>query len=367
MAKRKYNFFDKLILPLAVVFAILLLLATVAGQIDPRKSIMIAFLGLSYPFLLLFNGCFLFWWIFRKKVVFALVTLVVIGVGYKVLHATFGFLGDTGPAEKVKTAIRVMTYNVHSFKLFGEENSLSAKDGMLEVIKNENPDIICFQEFFTRSKGKYNTIDSLKKLLNVKYFYYRPVYDNSYESFGLAIFSKYPIKNKGEVLFDGFGDNMSIYADVEINGKLVRVYDVHFQSISFQSQDYAFIDELTKKKSGKVTGMKRILRMLKYAFERRSSQVDKMKAEMAQCKLPYFIAGDFNDTPASYVVTQITAGLNNSFIEKGSGFGKTYNGKFPNFQIDYIASTKQLSVLNYKIIPAKLSDHFPIRVDFKLN
>jgi endonuclease/exonuclease/phosphatase family metal-dependent hydrolase len=85
-----------------------------------------------------------------------------------------------------------------------------------------------------------------------------------------------------------------------------------------------------------------------------------------KCKTPYLIAGDFNDTPASYVVTQITEKLNNAFIKKGSGFGTTYNGKFPNFQIDYIATSKDLEVLNYKIEKAKLSDHFPVRSDLKL-
>ena len=105
--------------------------------------------------------------------------------------------------------------------------------------------------------------------------------------------------------------------------------------------------------------------MLKSAFLKRSGQVDLMKKEMASCKTPYLIAGDFNDTPASYVVTQITEGLNNAFVKKGSGMGKTYNGKFPNFQIDYILTSKNLEVLNYNITEAKLSDHFPVRSDLK--
>ena len=83
--------------------------------------------------------------------------------------------------------------------------------------------------------------------------------------------------------------------------------------------------------------------MLKRAFIKRSEQVDIIKAEMDNCKTPYIIAGDFNDTPASYAVKKITKGLKNSFEEKGSGFGKTYNGKFPNFQIDYIATSGKWS------------------------
>ena len=86
---------------------------------------------------------------------------------------------------------------------------------------------------------------------------------------------------------------------------------------------------------------------------------------MATCKTPYLIAGDFNDTPASYVVTQITTDLNNAFIKKGKGFGKTYNGKFPNFQIDYIATIKRFRGAQLQITKAKLSDHFPVRSDLR--
>ncbi|MNL47931.1 hypothetical protein D3C87_1707460 [compost metagenome] len=107
--------------------------------------------------------------------------------------------------------------------------------------------------------------------------------------------------------------------------------------------------------------------MLRNAFLKRSGQVDVMKAHMETCKTPYIVAGDFNDTPASYAVRQMTKSLKNAFKEQGTGFGKTYNGKFPNFQIDYIATTKSIDVLNYRIIPAKLSDHFPVRCDLILH
>jgi endonuclease/exonuclease/phosphatase family metal-dependent hydrolase len=62
----------------------------------------------------------------------------------------------------------------------------------------------------------------------------------------------------------------------------------------------------------------------------------------------------------------MTDSLKNTFVEQGRGLGKTYNGKFPNFQIDYIAATSHFDVANYHIIKAKLSDHFPVRSDLRL-
>ncbi|KQR69867.1 endonuclease/exonuclease/phosphatase family protein [Pedobacter sp. Leaf176] len=365
-SKSKYSFFDKIFLPLTIISAICLLLGTIAGHIDPRDNFLFAYFALAYPYTLLVSLLFLTWWIFKKKWILSVLILFVIAIGYKTVHATFGLVGKEGSAEKAKGSVRVMTYNVHSFKLFGENNTIPVKEKMLQVVKDQNPDVVCFQEFYTRRKGNFNTIDSLKRLLKTDYYYFRPAGDNGYEAFGLAIFSKYPIKKQGEILFEGFGDNMSIYADIDVNGKTIRIFNVHFQSISFQPQDYQFIDQLVKKTRGKLYASKRILRMLKYAFVRRSEQVDIMRKEMAKCKTPYFIAGDFNDTPASYTVTQVTKDLNNTFTEKGSGFGKTYNGKFPNFQIDYIATSKDFEILNYQITKAKLSDHFPVRTDIKL-
>jgi endonuclease/exonuclease/phosphatase family metal-dependent hydrolase len=95
--------------------------------------------------------------------------------------------------------------------------------------------------------------------------------------------------------------------------------------------------------------------------------VDIMKAHMKTCQTPFLIAGDFNDTPASYAVTQLTKSLNNSFVEEGTGLGRTYNGKFPNFQIDYISATKPIKIINHRIIQARLSDHFPVRSDIRIN
>lgn len=365
MAKKKFNFLDKLMLPIAIVLAAALISGTLAGNMDPRAHPVIAFFGLAYPYVLFFNIILLLWWCLSKKWLFAMITFLIIAFGFKTLKATFGLGGDKGEGDKPENSIRMMTYNVHNFKLYGGDNDEHVKEKMLQVIKDQNPDIICFQEFFTRFKGNFDTIDTLKQILNTKHFYFVPTNKNDYEAIGLAIFSKYPIKDKGSIPFVEGTGNMSIYADLNIKGQTVRVFNVHFQSISFEKQDYEYLDKVKEMKTD-VKPSKRILRMLKSAFLKRSGQVDLMKEKMAECKTPYIIAGDFNDTPASYVVTQITDGLNNAFIKKGAGFGKTYNGKFPNFQIDYIASSKKLEVLNYNIIEAKLSDHFPVRSDLKL-
>ena len=370
MKKRaKLTFLDKLIRLCAALLAISLLLGFMAGGIDPREKWYIAFFGLAYPYILGLNLLMILWWCLRGRWLFATATLVLICLGWRSLTATFGIFGNPGEGPKERPEdIRMMTYNVHSFKPYGADNIDSVKEQMLDLIQRENPDIICFQEYFTRRKGPYDITDSLKRILKTRHFYFLPASENNYEATGLAIFSRYPIANKGKILFgDNFGGNGSIYVDLNIRGQKIRIYNVHLQSISFEKQDYNYLDKVTKKMDAELLPSKRIASMLKSAFLKRSAQVDIMKAHMATCEIPFLIAGDFNDTPASYAVTQLTKSMNSTFKAHGSGLGRTYNGKFPNFQIDYIATTKDIKIRNYRIIEAQLSDHFPVRSDLSLN
>ena len=363
--KSSVTFIDKLVRLIALAFAVALVLGALAGHIDPRDNKYIPFFGLAYPYILLVNLFILIWWVFRKRWTLFFVTFIVIASGWQAFRATIRFSGDAGEGPKKSVQlVRMMTYNVHGFRPFDTGAVEPVKQQILSIVRKENPDIIGFQEYYTRKKGSFDMTDSLKAILKTPYYYFVPDTDNGYEATGLAIFSKYPIEHKGSISFADSG-NSSIYIDVLINKKMMRVYSVHLQSIAFDKQDYEYLDKVTSKMDPDLKPSKRILSMLKSAFVKRSAQVDVMKAEMKKCKTPFLISGDFNDTPPSYAVTQLTDGMNKSFDKKGTGFGRTYNGKFPNFQIDYIATTKDITIINHRVIEAKLSDHFPVRSDLQ--
>jgi len=369
MEKRKTTFFGKVLLLIAAVLAFTLILGILAGKTDPRSFILLAFFGLAYPFLLLLNVIMVVIWLLRNKLIYALATVAIILLGWHALIATVGFIGEAGEGPKpASDLVRMMTYNVHSFKPYGEDSNEAVKQQMLAVVRKEDPDVVCFQEYYSRRKGSFNINDSLKRMLKTSNNFFVPTSENNYEAMGQAIFTRYPIVAKGTIAFgDATAGNSAIWIDIKVKGKQVRVYNVHLQSISFDKQDYNYLDKVTKKMDAELTPSKRILGMLKRAFIKRSAQVDIMKAHMATCKTPFLIAGDFNDTPASYAVTQLTKSLNNTFVAEGTGLGRTYNGKFPNFQIDYISVTKTIKVINHRIIEAKLSDHFPVRSDLRIN
>jgi endonuclease/exonuclease/phosphatase family metal-dependent hydrolase len=365
-AKKGLNFIDKLFLWINILLCACLLTSYLAPIINPTKFWPVAFFGLAYPFLLLGNVILIVYWLFRKSA-WVFLSIIVIGIGWKVLNKNVGLRFTSSPTYIAgSNMIRMMTYNVHNFKRYGSKNDISTKHEILQIIKDQQPDIIGFQEFYTKNKGQYDVLDSIQKILNCKNYYFEQVRTNQDEALGLALFSKFPITAHGMIQLSEQGsENQCIYADIKKGVKTFRVYCVHLQSIHFDPEDYRYLNNVLQE--GKESGSAKHLGIkLKTAFLKRSEQVFKIKDHAAACPYPYIISGDFNDTPTSFAVNQMSTGMKNAFTEKGSGLGRTYNGSFPNYQIDYIMASQQFDVADHYIIEKRLSDHYPVRSDLVL-
>jgi endonuclease/exonuclease/phosphatase family metal-dependent hydrolase len=361
--KKQLNFFDKIMLGLSFLLGLALLVSYFSPITDPRKFWAIAFFGLAYPALLLANCLLLVYWIIRQSK-YILLPLICILSGWSVLRDNIGFRRQTTyTTPNQPNALRVMTYNAHNFKRYGANNDSLTKHEMLRLIDDQRPDIIGIEEFYSRKRGQYAIKDSMKKIMKSEAYYFNPFsFDNGREAMGMAIFSKFPITNKGFVMLstDNGSSNQCIFVDVKKANQTFRFYAVHLQSIGFDPEDYDYLTKVSKQGEADLTSSRRIGSKLKRAFLRRSEQVAKVKAHATQCPYPYIIAGDFNDTPSSFAVNQMSKGLSNTFRKKGSGFARTYNGSFPNYQIDYIMASPAFEVMSYHIIQKKLSDHYPV-------
>jgi len=363
--KKKLPLYDRLFLWVNYAFLFALLISYLAPITDPRKFWIIAFFGLAYPVLLLGNFLLALYWILRKKWFFLLSTISIL-CGWGVLTKNIGF--HTGNSDvKSPGSIRVMTYNVHNFKKFGSNKDIPTKHEILTLIAEQQPDIIGFQEYYTRKKGQYAMTDSIKKIMGSDNCYIENFEGNNDETIGMAIFSRFPIINIGLVPFTAkpYTPNECLYLDIKKGDRIFRIYSVHLQSINFQQQDYKYLDTASKGNPD-VQSTLRLGAKLKKAFIKRADQVFKVKADAASCPYPYIISGDFNDTPTSFAVNKMSKGLKNAFTEKGFGLGRTYNGNFPNYQIDYVMASQQFNVTSYHIIEKKLSDHYPVVSDLIL-
>lgn len=352
-----------------LVFVVLLLLSYLAAYISPQQWWPLAFFGLGYPFFLIVNLFFFFFWSFRTRL-FAFVSLAAILVGWNVLWA---HVQISGQKEAVidPAAIRVMTFNVKQFRGTSGSKPVSRIEEFVSLAGESKADVIVFQEFFSQNTTFESNLERIKKATGLKYCTYR-----TYFSFGkpsaprhcLVTFSRFPIVASAEIVKGR--RRVALMTDLAVAGKTVRLINAHFRSNYLNEQDLKLVDpEMNGDNDSEAwrEGSKKIYWKLRKAFIDRALHADLVAVEVARSPFPVILAGDFNDTPASYTARTVLAGLTDAFKACGSGYGNTYAGKLPPIRIDYLAASSQFSVENYEVIDRKLSDHYPVIATFILN
>lgn len=337
-----------------------LLVAYTSVYINPEKSWVFAFFGLAFPFILLANCLFVIFWIIKKKKFF-LVPLIAILIGWNYAASIIQVKFKSNQKGTVQNTFSILTYNVRVFDLYDWNKEENTSEKIFEYINQENPDIICFQEFYTRANGKISE-ESIQSFLSGKYQKHISYnIDNKTSNYGIATYSKYPIINKGAIHFEE-SINSTIYTDVVINSDTIRILNCHLQSIRFNPNNYSFISnskELDDEE--RIEEIKDISFRLRDAFVKRAGQAKIIAEHIKNSPYKVMVCGDFNDVPVSYTYRTIRQDLKDSFKEAGMGIGNTYVGNFPSFRIDYILHDKSIRSIDYKVENIELSDHYPVK------
>jgi endonuclease/exonuclease/phosphatase family metal-dependent hydrolase len=355
--------FSSLIKVLTIICLSGMILAYLAPFIHPNTLKILPFFGLAYPILLLFTLIFLVIWTFAKSK-WAIITLVVLLIGGK-MHFRMIAIGSNEeilPTEE--RILNVMSYNVRLFDLYTAETDhrFEKRNAIFNYIQTENPDIICFQEFYHQDRPtSFSTRDTLIQLLGIKDYHERYAHKlRGRQNFGVAILSKYPMIAKGDVMFSTQGEkdfNYCIFVDIIKNLDTFRVYNVHLQSIKLQQDDYSvFVDGSTETAEKKST-LRLLIDKLTVAYPKRAQQAITVAEHIQSSPFPTIVCGDFNDTPMSYAYNQFDRILVDAFRNCSSGIGSTYVGKVPAGRIDYIFHTPNLKSSHFVIQKEAFSDH----------
>ncbi len=262
--------------------------------------------------------------------------------------------------DSIKTEdIRILSYNVKVFDLYNWSKNVESKNNMIQFIDSVQPDIACFQEYLYDDRKKFNTTDTISKLLETKYVHQGFTTDFRYHHFGSATFSKYPIIHKSQIEFKNTR-NFVLVTDIVKDEDTIRIFNCHLQSIQFDKDELNYIDSISEninKKSFKE--VQPILKRLKRAFHKRARQVEILRDSIEHSPYPFIVCGDFNDVPNSYAYQTISRGLYDSFLEAGWGMGTTFS-EFPiPYRIDYILYSDKFKAVYAKRFPIPYSDHFP--------
>ncbi|HLX93136.1 MAG TPA: endonuclease/exonuclease/phosphatase family protein [Puia sp.] len=362
-----------IIVNLVVVF--LFLLACLNPFLHPSGWWIISLLGLIFPLLLLLLVMLLICWIFFSRWRMALLCLIVILIGWPNFHALFALHPAASfTPDKPTGAIRVITWNVRRWDEFVSRRHGEHRAKMLDFLKDQNGDILCLQEFFESHNPREfaSNIPFIQKELNYPYHYfsldYRR-YDDMYES-GVIIFSRFPITDSCKIRYQNKDNQKAaeslIGVDLDLAGKTIRVFTTHLQSVLFGNKEFRDLEIIKNVEDSSIVASKSIIKKLRRAYGFRGGQADIVREQIDQSPYPTIICGDFNDVPNSYTYFRIKGDMQDAFIKKGFGIGRSYVHISPTLRIDYIFASRQFDVLQCKKFDLPYSDHHPFVADLNL-
>ena len=312
-------------------------------------------IGLIFPYLTLAIFLLMICWIFiRKRIAFLL--LILISLGYKQI-STIVALNNKNEFTIIKQEnnIRLISWNIAYLSgktLYSNEKAHSETEVVASLIK-QNADIICLQEFQECNKG-CKGLDLLKK----KYpFYHLSKWDNKIAEVGsiAAIFSRFPIIKKD---FKSFTNGEAVIrADIKIAADTISVFTTHLESFKFSKDEFKKIDLANAQQNLNKKNTRGILSKLKHKLVTHSNEADIVNSFMQKTHHPNILSGDFNEVSTNNTYWKLRGNKQDAFLEKGFGFGTTYNSLKNNLRIDFIFPDTNFTVNQFKLVDENLSDH----------
>ncbi|MEP6675981.1 MAG: endonuclease/exonuclease/phosphatase family protein [Ferruginibacter sp.] len=356
---------------LNVLFLVLMLCSNLALVVNPAGWWIVGVLGLMFPLLLLVNLSFMIVWLFinRKK---ALICFIAILISYPNISRCFAFhVSDEFSEFKEDGAIRVITWNVALMNLQAKdtETAAAANAQILNSIDGLNADVLCLQEFLTAivPGNKYNILDSITRRYNFPYCYFF-LNNNFHKDFhpGTVIFSKYKIVDSSRIIFPAPFFGSVLRAGLLVNKDTIDIITTRLQSDHLQGEDYEALHNLKNGAGSNISGTENILKKLKNGYKKRSEQIDLAINTIHNSSRPIIFTGDMNDVPSSYTYSKISHGMQDAWLEAGSGIGRTFRFISPTLRIDYIFHNHFFETIQTRRIITTGSDHYGLVADFRL-
>lgn len=331
-----FSFCNTIVFCVNLSGALLLIVALGVPYVPVTSMPALSTLSLGVPVLVALHGAFVLYWILVRRWYFLLSTAVLV-LWYVVLGPFYQISVPQVLEKEYGESWSVLSFNVRGFNKYRWIDNPEIEREIVSLIQTKNPDVLCLQE-----------CSSLKETLfrEFPYRYKTPAHTGRVLQ---VVFSKYPILNGGSLDFPETSNN-AVYADIAFKNDTVRLYNIHLQSFHIVPEMNTFTEE----HSSKLFARFRAVMLKQY------EQANLIRKHMEKSQHTKVIVGDFNNTQYSNVYRIIKGAMNDSFFEKGSGFGRTYALWSVPLRIDYILADPALEILSHENFTQKLSDHYPV-------
>lgn len=346
---KNLSWFNKIMFFLNIVLTVITFSVYVLPFLAPKSFPLLSVLTLFMPVFFVANFFFFVYWAiqFKKRLILSGLVLLT---GITFISKFYKFSGKEYLQNEKDFSI--LSYNVRLFNVFKWLDRDDITSNIKTFIDDKNPDILCIQEYSNSGH------------VDLKAYLHRYIFiEGNQIKTGQAIFSKYPIINEGTIIFPNSSNNV-IYADIKRGKDIIRVYNMHLQSIKISPDINEIsdnIDNVNQQKS------QLIFTRISKVFRQQQEQAEIFKENMKECKYPIIICGDMNNSSFSYVYRNIKGKLKDSFEEAGEGFGATYKFKYYPARIDYIFADNKMEIKQFETFSDfENSDHYPVMARFAI-
>jgi endonuclease/exonuclease/phosphatase family metal-dependent hydrolase len=346
------------------LIATLFLCVCVSPFLESGNFWLISMMGFGFPLfviiLLLLGG----YWALKKSR-WALISVSCFALGWQQLSVGFAYRPSKEFKQiKSEKSIRVLSWNVSRWDERNKQKrgGASYRSLMMDLIELQNADVLCLQEFFESTDPNYAPNIPALTEMGYLYHYFFPssnLQNNKYR-YGLCIFSRFPITDSAGFLTEKGAHSEGLsYVDINAFNRSIRIFNTHLESPGLSKEDF--------NKNQTVKLSRTVLSKLKNSYRLRNGQASFAAQQIAASPYPVIVCANVDDIPHSFAYFRLRGNLQDAFLKKGSGFGRTLRFISPTLRIDGIFAASEFVTTQFTTIQVPYSDHYPILADFKIS
>jgi len=328
----------------------LVLLGELAVRISPSWFPWLAPFGLAYGLGWVLLAAGVVWRMVSFRWIKAAFPLIVLAATWPSFSLIFSM--GMGGGSAAPNDWGILSFNVRRLDEYGWLSGEETRRELAAWLSNRAEQIWCFQEFpkdgqRMLSEAGFSWQTPRRRVLSWP------------QGSGPALVTTWKVLEWDTWMFsEEAGQGRVLQADLETPVGVVRVFNVHLQSLYFSHADYDAVEEGPSRQEGL-----RLLGLVTRASGARALQAKELRRRMEESPHPVVLAGDFNDTPMSYAMRQLRKGrVRDAFEAASIGWGGTHIGTIPGLRIDGVLVDSTFSIHGHRTHDVVLSDHRPVTV-----